>query len=53
MAMEMSDQLVVGDYIRSVNGINLTKFRHDDIISLLKNVGERVVLEVEYELPTL
>uniref|UniRef100_A0A8C5CYD5 PDZ domain-containing protein n=1 Tax=Gadus morhua TaxID=8049 RepID=A0A8C5CYD5_GADMO len=48
-----SDQLVVGDYIRSVNGINLNKFRHDDIISLLKNVGERVVLEVEYELPTL
>ncbi|XP_064175357.1 glutamate receptor-interacting protein 1-like isoform X1 [Anguilla rostrata] len=46
-----SDQLNVGDYIRSVNGINLTKFRHDEIISLLKNVGERVVLEVEYELP--
>uniref|UniRef100_A0A8C7JHK8 Glutamate receptor interacting protein 1 n=1 Tax=Oncorhynchus kisutch TaxID=8019 RepID=A0A8C7JHK8_ONCKI len=47
----VSDQLNVGDYIRSVNGINLTKFRHDEIISLLKNVGERVVLEVEFELP--
>ncbi|KAM9705564.1 glutamate receptor-interacting protein 1 isoform 9-T9 [Menidia menidia] len=46
-----SDQLNVGDYIRSVNGINLAKFRHDEIISLLKNVGERVVLEVEFELP--
>lgn len=46
-----SDQLNVGDYIKSVNGINLTKLRHDEIISLLKNVGERVVLEVEYELP--
>ncbi|KAM4615208.1 glutamate receptor-interacting protein 1 isoform 2-T2 [Polymixia lowei] len=46
-----SDQLNVGDYIRSVNGINLTKFRHDEIISLLKNVGERVLLEIEYELP--
>ncbi|XP_028305052.1 glutamate receptor-interacting protein 1 isoform X4 [Gouania willdenowi] len=46
-----SDQLNVGDYIRSVNGINLSKFRHDEIISLLKNVGERVVLEVEFELP--
>ncbi|XP_066554412.1 glutamate receptor-interacting protein 2 isoform X1 [Amia ocellicauda] len=45
-----SDQLNVGDYIKSVNGINLTKLRHDEIISLLKNVGERVVLEVEYEL---
>lgn len=48
-----SDQLNVGDYIRSVNGINLSKFRHDEIISLLKNVGERVVLEVEYELPPI
>ncbi|XP_032892683.1 glutamate receptor-interacting protein 2 [Amblyraja radiata] len=46
-----SDQLNIGDYIKSVNGINLTKLRHDEIISLLKNVGERVVLEVEYELP--
>uniref|UniRef100_A0A8C4HJH6 PDZ domain-containing protein n=1 Tax=Dicentrarchus labrax TaxID=13489 RepID=A0A8C4HJH6_DICLA len=36
-----SDQLNVGDYIRAVNGINLAKFRHDEIISLLKN----------YELP--
>uniref|UniRef100_A0A3P8X6I8 Glutamate receptor interacting protein 2a n=1 Tax=Cynoglossus semilaevis TaxID=244447 RepID=A0A3P8X6I8_CYNSE len=46
-----SDQLNVGDYIRSVNGINLSKLRHDEIIRLLKNIGERVVLEVEYELP--
>ena len=34
-----------------MNGINLSKLRHDEIISLLKNIGERVVLEVEYELP--
>ncbi|XP_030641033.1 glutamate receptor-interacting protein 2a [Chanos chanos] len=46
-----SDQLNVGDYIKSVNGINLTKLRHDEIISMLKNIGERVVLEVEYDLP--
>lgn len=46
-----SDQLNVGDYIKSVNGINLSKLRHDEIISLLKNIGERVMLEVEYELP--
>ncbi|KAM3871614.1 glutamate receptor-interacting protein 2-like [Diretmus argenteus] len=46
-----SDQLNVGDYIKSVNGINLCKLRHEEIISLLKNIGERVVLEVEYELP--
>lgn len=51
MTLNRSDQLNVGDYIKSVNGINLSKLRHDEIISLLKNIGERVVLEVEYELP--
>lgn len=51
MTSHRSDQLNVGDYIKSVNGINLSKLRHDEIISLLKNIGERVVLEVEYELP--
>uniref|UniRef100_A0A3P8TMC5 Glutamate receptor interacting protein 2 n=1 Tax=Amphiprion percula TaxID=161767 RepID=A0A3P8TMC5_AMPPE len=51
LAASRSDQLNVGDYIKSVNGINLTKLRHEEIISLLKNVGERVLLEVEYELP--
>ena len=50
-SLRRSDQLNVGDYIKSVNGINLCKLRHDEIISLLKNIGERVVLEVEYELP--
>ncbi|XP_061430252.1 glutamate receptor-interacting protein 1-like isoform X3 [Lethenteron reissneri] len=46
-----SDQLNVGDYIRSVNGINLQRLRHEEIVSLLKNVGDRVALDVEYELP--
>uniref|UniRef100_A0A8C9VGX1 Glutamate receptor interacting protein 2a n=1 Tax=Scleropages formosus TaxID=113540 RepID=A0A8C9VGX1_SCLFO len=46
-----SDQLNVGDYITSVNGIHLARLRQEEIISLLKNVGDRVVLEVEYDLP--
>lgn len=41
----------MGDHIRSVNGIRLARLRHDEIVALLRNVGERVVLEVEYELP--
>ncbi|KAM6162699.1 glutamate receptor-interacting protein 2 [Erethizon dorsatum] len=46
-----SDLLTVGDHIRSVNGIRLARLRHEEIVALLRNVGERVVLEVEYELP--
>jgi hypothetical protein len=25
--------------------------KHDEIINLLKNIGEQVILEVEYQLP--
>uniref|UniRef100_A0A8C4N2U2 Glutamate receptor interacting protein 2 n=1 Tax=Eptatretus burgeri TaxID=7764 RepID=A0A8C4N2U2_EPTBU len=48
-----SDQLNEGDYIKSVNGINLIRLRHEDIVTLLKNVGERITLDIEYELPGL
>ena len=48
-----SDALEVGDYIVSVNGIRTSMLRHDEIVSLLKNAGESVLLEVEYQLPEL
>lgn len=47
----MSDCLQTGDYIASVNGIKTGKMKHAEIISLLKNVGQTVTLEVEYQLP--
>ncbi|XP_069141413.1 glutamate receptor-interacting protein 1-like isoform X2 [Argopecten irradians] len=46
-----SDCLEIGDYILSVNGIKTVDMKHDEIISLLRNVGEQVLLEVEYQLP--
>ncbi|XP_035677610.1 glutamate receptor-interacting protein 2-like isoform X2 [Branchiostoma floridae] len=48
---QRSDALEIGDYILSVNGIRTEKLRHDEIINLLKNAGEKVILEVEYEIP--
>ncbi|XP_067683698.1 glutamate receptor-interacting protein 1-like isoform X1 [Haliotis asinina] len=48
-----SDSLTVGDYILSVNGIRTANLKHDEIVNLLKNAGERIILEVEYELPEL
>ncbi|XP_070557993.1 glutamate receptor-interacting protein 1-like isoform X2 [Ptychodera flava] len=48
---QRSDSLLVGDVISSVNGIRTTNLKHDEIINLLKNAGERVTLELEYELP--
>lgn len=49
--MNRSDALQVGDNIISVNGIRTASLKHEEIVNLLKNAGDRVVLEVEYELP--
>ncbi|CAM9440051.1 unnamed protein product [Lampetra planeri] len=46
-----SDQLCVGDYLHSVNGIHVSRLRHEEIVSLLRSIGERALLEVEYPLP--
>ncbi|XP_022253084.1 glutamate receptor-interacting protein 1-like [Limulus polyphemus] len=46
-----SDALAVGDYLISVNGIRTTNLRHDEIVNLLMNAGDKVTLEVEYEVP--
>ncbi|CAG5111732.1 Oidioi.mRNA.OKI2018_I69.chr2.g6007.t2.cds [Oikopleura dioica] len=45
------DLLQVGDIISSVNGINTSRLKHDDIINLLKNVGNVLNLGIDYELP--
>ena len=34
-----------------MNGINTSRLRHEDIINLLKNVGDVLNLGIEYELP--
>ena len=46
-----SDSLQVGDYILAVNGIRTTMLQHDQVINVLKNAGEKVILEIEYQLP--
>ncbi|XP_036360660.1 glutamate receptor-interacting protein 1 isoform X10 [Octopus sinensis] len=45
------DALEVGDFILSVNGIRTSALKHEEIVNLLKNAGEQVILEVEYEVP--
>lgn len=46
-----SDALLEGDIIVSVNGIKTRDMKHDEVINLLKNTGDQVLLEVEYQLP--
>ena len=40
-----------GEYILSVNGIKTVGMKHDEIINLLRNAGDQVLLELEYQLP--
>ncbi|XP_074644562.1 glutamate receptor-interacting protein 1-like isoform X2 [Tubulanus polymorphus] len=48
-----SDVVQGGDVIVSVNGIRTSNLRHEEVINLLKNVEERVLLELEYVLPDM
>ncbi|XP_071484782.1 glutamate receptor-interacting protein 2-like [Diadema antillarum] len=47
-----SDLLQTGDFITAVNNVKTATLRHDEVIMLLKNAGDKVALEIEYELPS-
>lgn len=44
------DQIQVGDRLLKVNGIDVRPLKHDQVYTLLKNAGDKVKLEFEYEL---
>ncbi|KAL3267897.1 hypothetical protein HHI36_007036 [Cryptolaemus montrouzieri] len=46
------DQLVPGDKIHSINGINTSKMRPTDVNSLLDNIDGNALLEIGYSLPS-
>ena len=50
---QRSDLVQVGDFMTAVNNIKTATLRHDEVINLLKNAGEKVTLEIEYEIPPL
>ncbi|XP_044272032.1 glutamate receptor-interacting protein 2 isoform X2 [Tribolium madens] len=46
-----SEQLLPGDRIYSVNGINTSRMRPEDVSKLLENVDGNALLEIQYSLP--
>jgi C-terminal processing protease CtpA/Prc len=46
------DALCAGDRVTVVNGISTSRLKHDEIVSLLRGVEDRAVLELEYPLPS-
>jgi hypothetical protein len=46
------DALCAGDRVTAVNGISTSRLKHDEIVSLLRGVEDRAVLDLEYPLPS-
>lgn len=46
-----ADVLDTGDILTGINGIKTAGLKHEQIIDLIKQVGEQLVLDIEYDLP--
>uniref|UniRef100_A0A8C0E2V0 Syntrophin gamma 1 n=1 Tax=Balaenoptera musculus TaxID=9771 RepID=A0A8C0E2V0_BALMU len=45
---ELSGLLFLGDAILQINGINVRKCRHEEVVQVLRNAGEEVTLTVSF-----
>ncbi|ERE83489.1 gamma-2-syntrophin [Cricetulus griseus] len=45
---ELSGLLFIGDAILQINGINVRKYRHEEVVQVLRNAGEEVTLTVSF-----
>lgn len=48
---QRSDVLEIGDIILAVNGIKTAGLKHEQVIDLIKQVGDQLTLDIEYDLP--
>ncbi len=48
---QKADVLEIGDVLLSVNGIKTAGLKHDQVIDLIKQVGDQLTLDIEYDLP--
>ncbi|XP_073924620.1 gamma-1-syntrophin isoform X5 [Castor canadensis] len=46
--VELSGLLFIGDAILQINGINVRKCRHEEVVQVLRNAGEEVTLTVSF-----
>jgi C-terminal processing protease CtpA/Prc len=48
---QRADVLEIGDILLSVNGIKTAGLKHEQVIDIIKQVGDQLTLEIEYDLP--
>ncbi|CAF2159920.1 unnamed protein product [Rotaria magnacalcarata] len=48
---QKSDMLEIGDILIGINGIKTAGLKHEQVIDLIKQVGDQLILDIDYELP--
>ncbi len=48
---QKADVLELGDILLGINGIKTAGLKHDQVIDLIKQVGDQLTLDIEYEIP--
>lgn len=48
---QKADVLEIGDLLLGINGIKTAGLKHEQVIDLIKQVGDQLTLEIEYDLP--
>ena len=46
-----ADVLEIGDILLAINGLKTAGLKHEQVIDLIKQVGDQLTLEIEYDLP--
>jgi C-terminal processing protease CtpA/Prc len=48
---QKSDLLETGDILTGINGIKTAGLKHEQVIDLIKQVGDQLTLDIEYDIP--
>jgi C-terminal processing protease CtpA/Prc len=48
---QKADVLEIGDILTGINGIKTAGLKHEQVIDLIKHVGDQLILDIEYDLP--
>ena len=48
---QKADVLEIGDILLGINGIKTAGLKHEQVIDLIKQVGDQLTLDIEYDLP--
>jgi C-terminal processing protease CtpA/Prc len=48
---QKADVLELGDILLGINGIKTAGLKHEQVIDLIKQVGDQLTLDIEYDIP--